>query len=199
MRVGVRVGPSSHLVEVGEAVHVGAAVKSASSENGQLDPEPEAEALSALSAAPLFLGRVSAPPSSSPSDEELEHAPKRRAWPCPAPPPVSPCCSSRPPRRDDPPVAAASARATEAGARGWCMRASLPPPWPHRRTRAADRGRKGRRGHHRAAAGRAAVAAAAWERMRRATPAGRARPPAAPCPVPPCPAPPCPADAAPAG
>ena len=67
---------------------MGAAVKSASSENGQLDPEPDAEALSALSAAPLFLGRVSAPPSSSPSDEELEHAPKRRAWPCPAPPPV---------------------------------------------------------------------------------------------------------------
>ena len=81
-------------------------MKSASSENGQLaaaaaaaaaasagasagaSAVPASAALVALCAA-LFLttlGVASAPPS-SPSDEELEHGPKRRAWPCPAPPP----------------------------------------------------------------------------------------------------------------
>ena len=77
-------------------------MKSDSSENGQLDPEVDADAadaaaasavpgsaaLSPLSAAPfIFLG-IASPPLSSPSDEELEHVPKRRAWPCPAPPPA---------------------------------------------------------------------------------------------------------------
>ena len=84
---------------------MGAAVKRASSENGQLDPEVDAAAAAAaaaasavpcsaalppLSATPLFLGTAS-PPLSSPSEEELEHDPKRRAPPCPAPPPALGC------------------------------------------------------------------------------------------------------------